>query len=507
MKSLTFRYFLATYVNLTDATTERTLPWQWWPVHDEMVADLEAPRLVVLKARQLGWSWLLAAYALHGAMFRQHYRVLVLSQGQLEASELLRKCRAIWQSLPDWLRPSLSEDNATTMSFVASGGSITALPATEKAGRGETASLVIVDEAAFHPYAATNYAAYKPTVDAGGQLIVVSTANGAGGFFHSLYQDAKNGINGFVARFYPWSVRPGRDAAWYERQKAEYRSTTVPLDQEYPSDDTTAFMLSGNLRFDRDALRQHRENADARKPLPAPRILAADLPSLLHPLVQQGQLLVWVLPQPGVPYVQGSDVAEGLDGRDYSCSMVGNARTLEHVATLHGHWEPGTFAQYSEALARWYNQALWGIERNNHGHTCIYVADHELHYPRLYAHPEEQTMRQRQSGQQPTRRLGWPTTSGTKPGLIDDLADAIASYALTSYDAAFWGECQTYVVLPNGSTGAGEGSHDDRVMAMAITRRMAMQPGATTARPAATQQTTRREEQRPRHAYRWGSGR
>lgn len=477
-----FVYWLRRYVHIQDATTEDTIRWEWWPAHEGMTESLREPRLIVLKARQVSWSWLLAAYALHGAQFRRNFNGLELSSGQLEASKLLGKSKFIWRHQPDWLRAKLETDNSTTLRFVGSGGTITALPATEDAGRSETASLVIVDEAAFHPYAAANYAAYKPAVDAGGQLIVVSTANGVGNWFHRTYRDARDGLNGFVARFWSWRARPGRDDDWYERQRQEFRDDPGKLQQEYPSSDAEAFLLSGGGRFDQQAIALHLERSQRVPALPFERLNYA-LREVAARAAGAGSLQVWTLPQPGQSYVLGSDVAEGLQHGDACCTHVLAVRTLEHVATLHGRWEPAEFAVLSDKLGRAFNGALWGIERNNHGHTVIHVAQTELHYPNLYWHQADETAVSPQNlyGRQDNSsgwRLGWPTTTGTKPGLIDDLAQVISAFALVSYDEEFWGECQTYVRLANGRTAAAEGCHDDRVMAMGIARRMVLQPAA-----------------------------
>jgi hypothetical protein len=493
-----FRYYLRTYVKVQDRTSKSTIPWEWWPdVHESGVDLLLTYReIVVLKARQISWSWLLVAYASWMALFHENAGVLVLSQGQLEANQFLDKVKFVLDNLPPFMQPSRSVNNESEIVFAVMKSQIQALPATQNAGRGSTASLIIVDEAAFHPYAAINYVAYKPAIDAGGQLILVSTANGAGNFFHTMYMQAKAGLSGFTARFYSWRTRPGRVDEWLERQRLALRAAGKEreLAQEYPASDAEAFLVSGNLRFDRDALKVHYDQAEQRSPLPAHIVLNAipggvssEAARVLAPLLQSGQLKVWRLPQVGVGYVVGSDPAEGLDGRDFSCSTCLEARSLEHVWTLHGHWTPANFTKLTAALAWWYNTALWGIERNNHGGTCIHVADQELRYPRLYWHEDkaQQTDKQRYNngGALPPRKLGWPTTTGTKPGLIDDLDEVITSFALHSPDVGFWGEAMTYIINARGGTEAGEGSHDDRVMAMAITRRMAQQPGAGTARP------------------------
>lgn len=206
---------------------------------------------LVLKARQLGVSWLLAAFAVYRAR-QTGALILILSQGQSEAYELLGKCRFINDELPQALRLRVVTDSAGELAFEG-GGRIIALPATQRAGRGYTASLVIADEAAFHPWAALNYAAYKPTLDGGGQLLMVSTANGAAGnFFHDLYWQTERGETGFAAVFIPWHARPGRDAEWLRRERAAFVGLPAEFDQEYPNTPSSAFVQLTGLVYGAD---------------------------------------------------------------------------------------------------------------------------------------------------------------------------------------------------------------------------------------------------------------
>lgn len=475
-----FDQFLQKHTYLTDATSEATIRWEWWPIHGQMVGLLANRLLTVLKARQISWSWMLAAYAIHGCIYRTNYTVLILSKGQDEASEFLRKCKVVWQHLPDDMTGTLSKSNSEEMVFADTGSAIKAMPSTENAGRGFTASLIIADEAAFHPYAAANYAAYKPAIDAGGQLIIVSTANGVGNFFHRMYQSGKDHLSGFVSVFFPWASRPGRDTDWYNATKAALKAAGQEhlMAQEYPDNDAEAFLVSGNPRFDVYSVQY--ALGECRDPLPANR--------LPESLARIPGLSVWKLPTPGASYCMGTDSAQGLGDGDFDCTVVLNARTLEHVATLHGRWEPDYFGELSVELGLAYNKAYWGVENapQGHGHTVLATA-RRLQYPRLYWHERQEREMVDISRKHktvwpmvgPSRTLGWPTTSSTKPGLIDDLASAIVSTELVSYDKEFWSECLTYVRDERGRTDASTGSHDDRVMAMAIARRMA---GAQTMR-------------------------
>src|SRR4051812_1529464 len=81
-----------------------TMPFRLWPAQRKTMWSLARNLLVmILKARQLGVSWLVCAYALHLVCFNDGKLVLLLSQGEVEAIELLRRIRVMYDRLPDWL--------------------------------------------------------------------------------------------------------------------------------------------------------------------------------------------------------------------------------------------------------------------------------------------------------------------------------------------------------------------------------------------------------------------
>ena len=469
-----FENFLKEAVYLTDSTSQAVIRWEWWPVHSQMVALLEKRLLVVLKARQVSWSWMLAAYAVHGCLYRPQYTVLVLSKGQDESSEFLRKCKVVWQHLPEWLRPRLLSSNTEQMLFDVTHGHIIAMPSTETAGRGYTASLVITDEAAFHPYASQNYAAYSPAVDAGGQHIIVSTANGWGNMFEKMYHAAKRTLSSYTWAFFGWRVRPGRNEAWREerRRNLESAGQGTTVSQEYPDTDEEAFLVSGRPRFSVEAITRGIQNSKEPLPLPSEK---RHIPGLS----------LWKLPMPGRPYVMFSDPAEGLEHGDWSVTQVLQAYPLEHVATLKGHFEPAYFSQISAEVGLWYNTAYWGWERNNHGHTMTQVITDPLgliKYLKVYYHQQEPTRHQQQEGLKPVERYGFPTTAQTRPLLIDGLAAVLDTYNLESPSLSFWEEARTFIIDSDGKAQGVSGATDDEVIAMAGAVLMSQQPGAKSMR-------------------------
>lgn len=225
------------------------IPFEAWPHLIALAREWAAGQSqIVLKARQVGVSWLAAAYALYRAQYQPSAVVLVLSQGQAESYELARKVRSLWETLPARLQRTLTTDSAGELAWQG-GGRLLALPATQRAGRGYTATLVVADEAAYHPWAQSNYAAYKPALDGGGQFLCVSTANGSTGFFADLYRASEMGETGFAARFIPWSARPGRDELWREQERRAFQGLPGEFAQEYPDTPAEAFVAHTGLVY------------------------------------------------------------------------------------------------------------------------------------------------------------------------------------------------------------------------------------------------------------------
>lgn len=188
---------------------------------------------------------------------------------------------------------------------------------------------------------------------------------------------------------------------------------------------------------------------------------------------KNGGLLVWQRPVVGKRYVVGADVAEGIevgnDKRDYSSAAVYDWQTGVHVASLHGQWGVDIYAKHLDELGRTYNNALLGVERNNHGHAVLLVL-RQLGYPSIYEHRANNDLASRQGRGRYV--AGWPTNAATKPVMEQELASAILSGSLVSWDEKFWDECLSYVQNAGGHSGAQVGCHDDRVVAHMIAWQM-----------------------------------
>ena len=83
-------YFLDTYVYIYDAVSGEWVPFRLWPAQIETVETIAVNRLmVILKARQLGLTWLVLGFALWLILFHPAATVLLFSRRDDEATDLL----------------------------------------------------------------------------------------------------------------------------------------------------------------------------------------------------------------------------------------------------------------------------------------------------------------------------------------------------------------------------------------------------------------------------------
>jgi hypothetical protein len=226
-------------------------PFQLWPAQRETLTVMEQDRLAMfLKARQLGISWLICGFVLYQSLMFAGQSWLFFSQGQLEADELIRRVAFLHDHHADrHLFPALTKSNTDHWAW-SNGSRIRSLAATRKAGRSFTASGVVLDEFAFMQYGPQVFSAVKPTIDAGGKLFIISSADGAGSAYHQMWQEAEAGSNGFRPHFLPWTARPERGPDWRDRIQAESPNLTLAdVLREYPATPLEAFMYAAGLIY------------------------------------------------------------------------------------------------------------------------------------------------------------------------------------------------------------------------------------------------------------------
>ena len=456
-----FQFFCANYVYIKHPNQGRIQFVLREAQIETVKAWLGNRNTIVLKARQIGFSTLAATYAFWLTFFWADRFIVMLSKTEREAAKLLSKAKYILKFLPDWMKmsgPDVLQNNVLKMSF-GNDSVIESLPSANEPARGESVYLAIIDEMAFLPNPEEAWASIEPIADVGGRVICLSTAKGEDNIFFQLWQGSQNNTNRFKGVFFPWSANKDRDQAWYDAQAAEL--PPWQLHQEYPSNPEEAFIRSGRPIFDVDIL----QKIETDKAKTGFNKKLSDQRNSYMFESSGGPLSVWQLPQYGTVYCVGADVAEGLAKGDYSSAHVIDAKSGVVVAHWHGHVDPDKFGEdILYALGFFYNEALVGVESNNHGLTTL-TSLHKAGYTNLY---RQRKLNQRNPQQ--TETLGWRTTTLTKPLAIDELSANIRDGVLDIRCEHTIAELKTYVRDDNGSMHGSP--HDDRVMSLAICNQM-----------------------------------
>jgi hypothetical protein len=430
-------YFLDRFAQIYDATAKGWLPFHLWPAQVDALSTIATHRLtIVLKARQLGLSWLVLGYALWLMLFQPGATVLLFSRRDEEAVDLLKvRLRGLYERLPQWLHVrSFVTDNDHEWHW-SNGSRVLAFPTT--GGDSYAATLVIIDEADLVPDLDRMLARVKPTIDGGGKMILVSRADKSrpNSPFKKIYLAAKQGHTEWQQVFLGWDARPDRDQNWYESQKADTLSRTGSLDslhEQYPVTDVEALTARTlDKRFAPQWLEQcwREQTPLVQLPAAAPSIAA---------------LAVYLLPEAGKSYVIGADPAQGNPASDDSALTVLCRETGEEVAALAGKLEPATFAQHIDAIGRWFNHADVMVERNNHGWAVLQWLREKSRLFRLCGHDFQE---------------GWLSSSKGKALLYDAAADALRNRETVVHTFA------TFIQLADvegNSLRAPEGEYDDR---------------------------------------------
>jgi hypothetical protein len=457
-------------------------------IHEQLENQLKTTRKIramILKGRQQGASTYTEGRFYWRTSLNFGKQAYILTHEQAATDNLFNMAKRYHEN--SVLQPSTGSANAKEMLFdKLDSGYKVGTAGSRAVGRSGTIQYFHASEVAFWPNAEEHFAGVMQCVpDADGtEIIIESTANGVGGKFHELWMQAINGESEYIAIFVPWfwtkeyrkdatNFKPtpeelrqqklygvdNEQLAW-RRSKIEEMGKAL-CDQEYPYCWQDAFLASGRTVFDKE--------------LTASALLECWKPKKRMILERKkfiersdGELRVWAEPEKGKRYVIGSDVAEGLDGGDYSSADVLELPLGIQVAQWHGHIAPDLYGYLLDSLGRWYNTALLGVEANNHGLTTL-VTLRDLNYPNLYV---QHQLDDRGSADKETKRIGWLTTSKSKPYIIDQLSAELREGTCGICCKETIQEMQTYVVHENGSFGAQLNCFDDRVMSRAIAGEM-----------------------------------
>lgn len=289
-----------------------------------------------------------------------------------------------------------------------------------------------------------------------GWIFKETTANGVGNFHYNEWWSAYRGESRFRGRFFGW--RDHYTPEQFAIIASQFTDKKI-LKQEYPETPEEAFITTGSSYFDNERIAELLKKAVEPK---AVGFLRAERGEVRFVSDANGPLKIWEFPNEYDAYVIGGDVAEGIEGGDWSVLKVINNSTMRTAAKFRARIAPDEFARAAYLLGNYYNKAYMGIEVNKDG---FWVNSElvEMNYPNLYF---QQVLDE--VSQKTRKKFGWKTDGKSRPLMLAELNKMLNLYDDIWMDKDFLGECLSFVRNEAGRPESLAGNNDDDIFATAI---------------------------------------
>lgn len=277
-------------------------------------------------------------------------------------------------------------------------------------------------------------------IDTKGECLFIGTPRGYT-WSHELYTRTKSDSD-FASFFFKTIDNTAIEDIDKEVDKARLEATSeldrIIFRQEY---EASFEVITGRPRFDIELINSLKQN-------------------VINPISMDGLLEIYEPRDLFIKYVLGVDTSEGLITGDNSSVSVINCRDYSLAAHYSGKIAPDILASYIKEWASKYNNALAVVESNNHGLVTLnYLKDI---YKNIYYRKDHDKI-----SNEWKERIGWQTSSRTKPLLIGNLDKALRS-GLSIKSKQVIDELMMYIIEEDGTTNASEGKKDDSVISLAL---------------------------------------
>lgn len=466
-------------------------------------------RLIVLKARQMGFSTLTEAIIFKNCATKKNISAGIVAHELSATNNLFEMFKRYYQNLPEGLRPETLKSNAKELVFNNKEGSgldsriqLFTAESREGLGRSGTFNLLHLSEYAFWKDQKTTLSALLQTVpdDENSIVIIESTANGFDEF-KERWDKAVAGESEYIPIFCAWheleeyTKEPPQDFVptaeelslktlynltdgqlYWRRTKilTTFNGDIEQFKQEYPASPEEAFISTGESVFNKAMIIQRLAELRNKEPIKVGRfeydkeLLSRDLSKISNIKWvddENGEIAIYSLPEVNdkgqrKPYAIGGDTAG--DGSDFFTAKVIDNITQESVATYRKQrTDDDLYADQIYCLGRYYNDAIIGIETN------FSVAPtnelERLEYPNLYMREQVDDI-----SKKIVKKHGFNTTKITRPQIIANFKALFRENPSIESDKETLREMLTFVKNDNGKETAMDGKHDDLVMATCI---------------------------------------
>lgn len=484
----------------------------------------------ILKGRQQGFTSLITAMQLSFAIVQKNFSGFTLADSGDNTRAIFNdKARTVYTRLPEELKPTEKFNSVNELFFDKLNSSWRIATATDQVGRSRTLNFVHFSEVAFYECSLANlqkgigeamtedcFRVYETTANGFNEAKDLWDSNTCYNLFYEWWRTSeyRSTEYEYLETNDPWLLErievlkaKGLDKeqiTWYCKKYDSYLDKNT-IKQEYPITPEEAFISSGDCVFNKEVLVNQIARSQALQPLKKGYFTYKKVANPIKDSKGETVDIEWQLKdiafeervdgyitiheEPRVkydesgevviskcPYVLGGDTAG--TGIDYFTGKMIDNTNGRTVATLRKQKiDEDLYGEQMLCLARYYNDALIGIETNYSRHPIRVIQKYG--YTNLY-------LRERvdEVSKKVERVYGFETTRKTKPIIIGELVELMRDPSI-EVDTETLKEMTTFVKKDNGKMEAIEGAHDDLVMAKAI------------AHFVSSQQTTQWIEEKP----------
>lgn len=208
---------------------------------------------IILKGRQMGFSSFILGAFTGDFIYKENSLSVVIADISDNAQDLLARVKHYiksWEAKNNTKVP-LKYNSKYELQNAANGARyIIGTAENTEFGRSKTITNLHMSEAAFYKHFSKLHAGAGTALVPTGRFVVETTANGFNEF-KTFYNDSELGNTDFTAHFYS-----SHDFYPVEYMNNERKRLGRLFDQEHPSTPEVAFITSGELYFDTEALRE-----------------------------------------------------------------------------------------------------------------------------------------------------------------------------------------------------------------------------------------------------------
>jgi len=486
-------YFLNNYGYVFDARKQRVAKMTCFEYQEDCVYKFNKYRNnVVLKSRQTGLSVITAGYVAWRLIFRKDEKILIIANDGKGAVRFLGTVKQFVNYTPKWLLPKGGvrvTDNQKEITL-GNGSTASAQASSPEAGRGDSLTLLVLDETAFIDNADTIWmAAGLALSQTQGKCIMISTPNGTSNLYHNVWTEADKkekdfDKDDFVPTKVHWTQNPFASeglelreddngekvywSPWYESECKRMQHDSVKIAQELDlSFEGSKYLAIENElinKYDKRLLLEEYKLIDKNKTYydyrnnPGQRFVNNETSFFIYkPYIE------------GHKYILGADVARG-DGSDYSTIEIVDIETLEVVAEYKDKIAPDLFAHVIYNVGKDYGEAYLVVECNNHGLATAIDLSRKMNYPRMYYSKNVKEIYVRPYDYKVNENEvipGFQTSKTTRPLLINNLRIHLRDGGLKIYSKRLMNEFKTFIQNRERPE-AERGKNDDLIFALGI---------------------------------------